>query len=779
MTLPPKPRQTRTTLTILLGSLATTAILSVLGAFGFLHVYELNAQLRQAAQERAYKVNLVEDMLAAGHLRFEIAFVLYAGETRAERLRAQRRYVDFVADFDAAREGFIALGLSAEEEKLMERVDEVMGRIKDFDARVATLVAAGATGAAIWPSLTEMLKINDQLETGLRRLLEFQRVAGFREVADASNRNEDTYRFVLVLFGVALGASVLVAWWVTRLVGRGERALFEEKELAEATLSGLAEGVITVNVQGGIEYLNPAAERLTGWRLTEARAQPLRDVYRLLELDSRLPLLHPANSPVNRPMTCSGMSHLLVARDNREFEVEDLASPIHDSDGGLAGAVLVFRDVTASQEMSRKLVWQASHDALTGLVNRIEFENRLKEAIAVAKSHGKLHALMFVDLDQFKVVNDTCGHIAGDQMLCQIGVVIQDRIRDSDLLARLGGDEFGILLTSCGLEQALKIGHDILESLRKFRFAWHDKIFTVGASIGLVPIDGNTQDATQLMSAADLACYAAKEAGRDRIQLFDPENESLKRISDMGMVAQINRAMDQGLFRLYRQKIAGLQWHTADQQQYEILLRMIDANGHVLEPAAFLPIAERYSLMKAIDRWVLRETFAYLQRARAQQNLNGTMHTINLSGASINDDEFLDYLKQQIAEYKILPQSLCFEVTETIAIANLPKAAGLMRSVKELGSHFSLDDFGTGMSSFAYLKYLPVGYLKIDGAFVRDVLSDRIDHEIVDAIIRVCRALGIRTIAEFVEDESTKSRLRTLGVDYAQGYAIGKPMPLE
>jgi diguanylate cyclase (GGDEF)-like protein/PAS domain S-box-containing protein len=779
MTLPPKPRQTRTTLTIFLGFLAITVILTVLGAVGFVHVYELNGQLRQAAQERAYKINLVEDMLAAGHVRFEIAFVLYAGTHAAERMRAQRRYVDFIADFEAAREGFIALGLSAEEDKLMERVDEVMGRIKELDSKAAQVVAAGGTGAAIWPSVSEMLKINEQLDVSLRRLLEFQRVAGFREVADASTKNQDTYRFVLLLFGVALTSSVLVAWWVTRMVSRTERALFEEKELAEATLNGLAEGVITVNLQGEIEYLNPAAERLTGWRLADARAQPLRSVYRLIELDSRVPLAHPANSPLNQPMTCADASHLLVARDNREFEVEDLASPIHDSDGNLAGAVLVFRDVTTAQEMSRKLVWQASHDALTGLVNRIEFENRLKEAIAVAKSQGKLHALMFVDLDQFKVVNDTCGHIAGDQMLCQIGVVIEDRIRDSDLLARLGGDEFGILLTSCGLEQALKIAHDILESLRKFRFAWHDKIFTVGASIGLVPIDGITQDATQLMSAADLACYAAKEGGRDRVQLFDPESESLKRISDMGMVAQINRAIDQGLFRLYRQKIAGLQWHTADHHQYEVLLRMIDANGHVLEPASFLPIAERYSLMKTIDRWVVRETFSYLQRVHAQGRANGVVHTINLSGASINDDEFLDFLKEQLDTYKISPPSLCFEVTETIAIANLPKAAGLMRSVKELGSHFSLDDFGTGMSSFAYLKYLPVGYLKIDGAFVRDVLSDRIDHEIVDAIIRVCRALGIRTIAEFVEDESTKSRLRTLGVDYAQGYAIGKPIPLD
>lgn len=779
MTLPPKPRPTRTTLTIFFGFLAITLILTVLGTIGFVRVYELNTQLREAAQERAYKVNLVEDMLSAGHARFEIAFVLYASNDSTERMRAQRRYVDFVADFDAAREGLIALGISAEEERLMGRVDEVIARIKDVDAKAAQIVAGGGTGSAIWVSVTDVLKINEQLDVALRRLLEYQRIAGFREVADASTQNQESYRFVLLLFGIALGASVLVGWWVTRVIGRTEGALFEEKELVEATLNGLSEGVITVNLQGDIEYLNPAAERLTGWRLADARGQALRAVYRLIELDSRAPLNHPANTPVNQPMTVGDAGHLLVARDDREYEVEDLASPIQDSDGNLSGAVLVFRDVTSSQEMSRKLVWQASHDALTGLVNRLEFENRLKEAIAVAKSHGKLHALLYVDLDQFKVVNDTCGHIAGDQMLCQIGVVIQDRIRDSDLLARLGGDEFGILLTSCRLEQALKISHDILENLRKFRFAWHDKIFTVGASIGLVTIDGNTRDTTQLMSAADLACYAAKEGGRDRVQVYDPESESLKHISDMSMVTQINRAIDQGLFKLYRQKIAGLQWHTADSHQYEVLLRMVDTSGNLLEPASFLPIAERYSLMKVIDRWVVRETFSHLQQARARGTLNGTMHTINLSGASINDEEFLDFLKEQFGVYNVPPSSLCFEVTETIAIANLPKAAGLMRNVKELGSHFSLDDFGTGMSSFAYLKYLPVGYLKIDGAFVRDVLSDRIDHEIVDAIIRVCRALGIRTIAEFVEDESTKSRLRTLGVDYAQGYAIGRPIPLE
>jgi diguanylate cyclase (GGDEF)-like protein/PAS domain S-box-containing protein len=777
MTLPPKPRHTRTTLTIFVGFLTTTVILTALAAVGFARVYELNGQLRHAAQERAYKINLVEDMLSAGQVRFETAFVRFAGPDLKEQARAQNRYIDFIANFDYAREGLIALGLAAEERKLLERVDETIAQIKELDANIARgLIGAGATAVA-WPSIAEVVKTHEQLQTALGRLLEFQRIAGFREVAAASTRNQEAYQLMLVLFAVALASSVLVAWWVTRAVGRTEIALFEEKELVEATLNGLSEGVITVNLQGAIEYLNPAAQRLTGWRLEEARGQALHAVYRLLERETRNPLQHPANAPVNQPMTCADTGHLLAARDNREYEVEDLASPIHDSDGNLAGAVLVFRDVTASQEMSRKLVWQASHDALTGLVNRLEFEGRLREAIAVAKSQGKMHALLYLDLDQFKVVNDTCGHIAGDQMLCQLGVVIQDRIRDSDLLARLGGDEFGILLTSCRLEQALKISHDILESLRKFRFAWHDKIFTVGASIGLVPIDGNTLDTTQLMSAADLACYTAKETGRDRVQLYDPENESLKRISDMGMVAQLNRALDQGLFRLYRQKIAGLQWHTAESQQHEVLLRMVDTNGKLLEPAAFLPIAERYSLMKNVDRWVVRETFAYLQRQAA--TLNGAVHTINLSGATINDDEFLEFLKEQLGVFNIAPQSLCFEVTETIAIANLPKAAGLMRDVKELGSHFSLDDFGTGMSSFAYLKYLPVGYLKIDGAFVRDVLSDRIDHEIVDAIIRICRALGIRTIAEFVEDESTKSRLRTLGVDYAQGYAIGRPTPLE
>jgi diguanylate cyclase (GGDEF)-like protein/PAS domain S-box-containing protein len=777
MTLLPKSPESRTTIVMFLGFLLTVAILTTVCTFGFIRVFQMNEDLRNAAQGRSNKVSLIEDMQALTRQANNQVFLFYVDPASDSQIRVLNND-NFLQDFDFYRASFVALGISPEEKQLLERVENSTMQASFLQTQIKQSFQLGDIGSAI-PAATEVLSVHRRLQADLERLLEFERTAAYREVADASSHNQGAFRTVLVLFCVALVASCLVAWVVMRMVNLSEQLLFKEKTLAEATLNSIGEGVITVNMSGEVEYINPVAEQLTGWRRTTAHGRSLHEVYRLLRLEDRAFLAHPAEMPEPRIMRCDDATHLLIGWGGKEYEIEDSASPIYDDRGRVTGAVLVFRDVTATQEMSRKLKWQAGHDALTGLANRFEFQNRLEDSIRAARFEGANHALLFLDLDRFKVVNDTCGHAAGDQLLCQVGLVIQNRIRESDMLARLGGDEFGVLLHACKADEAMDIARGIRNSIRDFRFVWQDKIFTVGVSIGVALIDSSGRDYAQIMRAADLACHAAKEGGRDRIQLYDPEQHALDRQPGMDMVAQIIRSLDDDLFCLYRQKIVGLQPHSIAHTKYEILLRMADKN-RVLAPGAFLPVAERYGLMKTIDRWVVQHTFAFLQTLR-ERDPDGeiALYSINLSGATINDDEFLDFLRDQMNRYQVTPDEVCFEVTETVAISSLTSAAGFMRAAKDLGFKFALDDFGTGMSSFAYLKHLPVDYVKIDGAFVRDVLRSDVDHEIVDAIIRISRAMKIETIAEYVGDEQTMAMLAGLGVDYAQGYAVHKPSPVE
>lgn len=771
-----RAHQTRTTLAIFSGFLVITLLITILGAVGSYRVYESNETLRETAQVRGNKVALMGDMMSAGHMRSQMVLQLFTDIDPEQRRQTHLRYADWTVDFEIARDGFRALGMSAEESRLLEYVNSAATRFSEIDEYIG-FISTPMHPDHEWLTTTLVLDIYDELETALRRLLEFERTSAFREVSDVSKKNQQAYESVLWKFGLALVMGCLVSLWVTRLVSKTESALYSEKERARATLNGIAEGVVAVDAAERVEYMNPAAERLTGWDLGSARGKHLKEVYKLSSTATQTARRFPARLRHGESENLLGGSHVLIARDRNEHEVEESVAPIYGASGSSAGAVIVFRDVTVTRDMSRKLAWQASHDELTGLVNRREFELRLQEAVGTARREGKLHALLFVDLDQFKVINDTCGHIAGDQMLCQVGTAIRQQIRDSDVLARLGGDEYGILLQSCRLDHAYEIAQSVLELLRGYRFPWRDKFFTVGASIGMVVIDNQARDTTQLMSAADLACYAAKEGGRDCIRLYETGDPMLEHVADMGMAARISHAIDQGQFRLYLQRVAGLQAHNRDELRYEVLLRMQGSDGEVLTPDAFLGTAQRYSLMKAIDRMVVRMTFEYLHHSEmACATDRNAMYAINLSGASINDDTFIDYVKEQLAAYRIPPRAIGFEVTETIAIANLAQAAELMHEVRALGCEFALDDFGTGMSSFAYLKHLPVDYLKIDGTFVKDVVRDRIDQEIIGAIVRICRTLGIDTIGEFVEDQAIADKLTALGVSYGQGYAIGHPL---
>lgn len=421
------------------------------------------------------------------------------------------------------------------------------------------------------------------------------------------------------------------------------------------------------------------------------------------------------------------------------------------------------------------------HDALTSLLNRHEFERRISLALESAHTQHKQHALCYFDLDQFKVINDTCGHLAGDELLKQLANTIQKNLDEAEIFARLGGDEFGLLFENHTMAEAQQVTQALQNIIKKFRFAWDNEIFEIGASFGLVCIDKNSSSLAKIMSSADIACFAAKDLGRNRVYVHDEEDSALsKRYSEMQMVSRITRALKADRFCLYRQSIVPISQNNSNHVNHcEILLRMIDEDGSIIQPIDFMGAAERYNLMPTIDRWVINQVFEKKNQAKAQNNDNKDLHcAINLSGASISDHTFLDYIKTKSTEHKITAKSICFEITETVAIENLTAASHFIKELRKLGFQFALDDFGSGLSSFSYLKNLPVDYLKIDGSFVKDMHKDKIDYTMVESINKIGQVMGIKTIAEFVENDEILDKLKTIGVDFAQGYGIDKPHPI-
>ena len=446
----------------------------------------------------------------------------------------------------------------------------------------------------------------------------------------------------------------------------------------------------------------------------------------------------------------------------------------------------VMRDISERKAAMEEIEHQAIHDDLTGLVNRREFSKRLDSLLENAKQYGTIHSLLYMDLDQFKVVNDTCGHIAGDELLRGLSSLINTKVRQNDTLARLGGDEFGVLLADCSVARATEIAEKLRQTISNFHFQWQGKRFDIAVSIGVTQIDAGSENATSVLSSADAACYVAKDKGRNRIQLYSGDEESTHKRGEMNWVTRINHALEEHRFRLFYQNILPISTSYACMEHREILLRMIDENGNLVAPGEFMPAAEKYNLMPAIDRWVIRTLFAknsghwrkILKNNQALNIESNLFCSINLSGASLNDDHFLDFLRDQINEHEIPPQAICFEITETVAVSNLQSVAAFIRELKSIGFRFALDDFGSGMSSFTYLKSLPVDYLKIDGALVREIVHSKVDLVMVEAIHRIAQEMGIQTIAEYVENDAILEKLKEIGVSYAQGYGIHKPEAL-
>lgn len=567
-----------------------------------------------------------------------------------------------------------------------------------------------------------------------------------------------------------------------------EQANARTREMAAATLHSIGEGVITTDEHGKTNYLNRIAEQLTGWSSDEAQGLDIRTTLHLVDEANGDTADHVALQCLRQRQTIGvATQNQLVTRDGRRVSVEESASPIWSDDGELMGAVVVFRDVSHERKLAKQLSWNASHDTLTGLINRREFEVQIANALHGAKQDHHVHALLYMDLDQFKIVNDTCGHSAGDLLLQLLSKMLQTQMRDSDILARLGGDELGVLLPHCPPDQAALIADGLRQSVKNFRFVWDDHTFELGASIGVVEINHHSKSMTELLIAADQACYLAKERGRNRVHLYQESDLRLaRRQGEMLWVSRLNEAFERRYFRLYAQPIVGL---GAQQDVHdEVLIRIQPPKGELILPGAFIPAAERYDMMTAIDRWVIRAVCHHVQSVReslgdeqayiADRLPAPAQYSVNLSGTSLGDEGLHDYIVEQFVEHDIAPEQICFEITETAVIANLLKAQDFMAGLKALGCRFSLDDFGSGLSSFAYLKALPVDFLKIDGVFIRDIAHNAINRAMVKAINEVGHVMGISVVAEYVEDETTLAVVRELGLDYAQGYAVGTLRPL-
>ncbi len=558
-----------------------------------------------------------------------------------------------------------------------------------------------------------------------------------------------------------------------------ESQLHRERDLAQVTLASIGDGVITTDEAGMVQYINPVAARLTGWPAHQAKGQAISTVYRLQDEATGQALPNPVREVLRRGQVKPHREHaLLLRRDQGNVPVLDNAAPIRSREGFIIGAVLVFHDVTVTLNLARELSHQASHDALTGIPNRREFEKHLTELISHPTSQGHHHVLCYLDLDQFKIVNDTCGHVAGDELLRQVTQLIRGYLRASDLLARLGGDEFGLVLRACPIDRAVALAERVREAIADFRFGWEGKSFSIGVSIGIVEIDNTGHNLGSLLSAADAACYAAKEDGRNRVHVYVAnDSQLLEQQGQMQWVSRLQAALDHDNLRLYVQPIVPMQESSHQAPHFEILVRL-EEDGKIIQPGAFLPAAERYGLMPRIDQWVVNNTLAWMgDQLRQHQRLDG-VYCINLSGASLSDERFRQTLHATLDQLRLPTGSLCFEITETAAVANLSKVVHFIREVKQLGCLFALDDFGSGLSSFAYLKNLPVDFLKIDGSFVKDIENDPIDLAMVQAINAIGHVMGLKTIAEYVSSQAILQRIQDIGVDYGQGYHLGEPQPL-
>ena len=559
-----------------------------------------------------------------------------------------------------------------------------------------------------------------------------------------------------------------------------EVSLSRSKRQAQYTLESIAEGVITTDNDGHIDYMNQSAEALIGTNRDDAVGHRIGELFKLVDDADHRPLGDPVErSLAMRRRVNMGRRAVMISSDGeQEHPVEISASPIRGPGSSMFGTVVVFHDVSEIRGLTRQMSYQATHDALTGQINRREFERRLDEAMDSAHAEEAVHMLFYMDLDRFKAVNDSCGHLAGDNMLKEIAGLIKDQVRDSDIVGRLGGDEFGAILMGCPIDKARQIATDICNAVADYRFVWKDKIFNIGISIGLVEISHVSGTIQDVMSAADSACYVAKQQGRSQVHVYSARDEAIARErGDIQWLRKLQSALHEDSFELAVQPIIAMGGGAESGPAVEVLIRLPDERGRRADTAEFLRPAERYQLMPQIDRWVINATLAAISGGEIKIP-GGRNCAINLSGQTLGDESILGFVVDALDRTGVVPSTICFEVTETAILSNVQHAQRFIEVLHGIGCEFSLDDFGSGLGSFSSLKHLPIDYLKIDGAYTRNLNSDQVNQEMVAAMIKLARTMNFRIVAEQVERQEDFDWLRDNGVDFIQGHFIEAPTPL-
>lgn len=765
---------------VVAGFVAIVMLMMGIAMLGLVRMHDLQQQLDQIVENHIHKARLISTMRVAARERtLSLHKIIYLSDA-FDRDEEWMRFNAKASKFIRARNKLTDMDLSEEEKEVLARQSQYTGIAVPIQGRVVDLAQADQRRQAHVLLFNEAIPTQDKVLEQLDILSELQQDAAVAATIYTRQQYDVTRKTMIALTFIFVAISIMVAYMTASRSRRHQESLRDEKEKAQVTLHSIGEAVITTDSQGAVETLNTVALQLLGKSEQQVVGQKIESVFTVLHDISFEPAPNPVTMALeNTNVICSSSDIILRTGENNDYAIEATASPILAEDKKILGAVLVFRDVTEMRVMSHELGYQARHDQLTGLYNRREFEERLGSYLETTHATNAVHSLCYIDLDNFKIVNDTCGHAAGDELLRQLGSILKQNVRRTDIVARLGGDEFGIIAVDSRSREAQLVADNVRNQIRAYRFHWDGNVFEIGASIGVVEFSKDISSIYDLLRAADFSCYTAKDLGKNQVQVYSAEDSHMaRRQGEMDWVQRITLALEQDKFCLYLQPIVSLRDDSC-KEKYEVLVRMINNDGDIVLPSDFLPAAERYNLVSEIDNWVIAGTFEMLSSLSKAQLDNIDCININLSGPSIGSSALLDYIITISGQKNVPLEKICFEITETAAIANLGNARQLITELNGRGCRFALDDFGAGLSSFGYLRSLPVEYVKIDGVFVRDMVVDSADLAMVKSIHQMAHTMGVHTVAEWIESPEVYEMCREIGIDYGQGNAIAAPVPAD
>lgn len=757
------------------GFSAILVLMTLLTLLGLQKMADINQNLKLIVNQHNVKAALVKEMsLSARERVFTIQNMILTDDP-FELDEASLSIDDLGARFTTARQRLMRMPLEPHERVMLDIQSTWAQQAVPLQRDAVTLIIAGQREQAKHLLAEQVLPTQQKVLATLAQLEAQQDAAIEHSFKDAISIHNGARVEIIILGAIATILGVLIAIFTIHRSRISAQQLFREKERAQVTLHSIGDGVITADAHGSIDYMNPVAEQLTGWRSHAVEGKALLDIFRVVEGEEA----HPVYSGLEQLLAQSsaeGPLHqsMLLDASHKTTAIEFTASAIHDDLMQLTGVVVTFRDVSEIRALADHLSHQARHDPLTNLVNRREFELRLEQALMHAHHEQQQHILCFLDLDRFKIVNDTCGHAAGDTLLIQLVARLKAQVRSNDLLARLGGDEFGLLLENCPLEKGNAIAEEIRSAVNSFVFVWEKQSFNIGVSIGMVVIDASSGTLSEVIAMADAACYSAKDGGRNRVHLYTHTEEQRQMEQKAPWAERLQTALHEDNFALYCQSIVAVNPLREQLHLCELQLRFKDEQGQQIPPMAFIPAAERHNLMPAIDRWVLRRTCQLIHVVDDPT----AIYCLNLSLQTVSDEQFLPAVAQMLQSYHVDPQQICFEITENHAVSDLQKVGNFVRKLRELGCRSALDDVGRSIGSYDYLKNLPVDFIKIDGHLIGGVVHSTISNVQVKAITQIAHLLGICVIAEMVEDHHTLKLLGGLGINYAQGFGIAKPRPV-